>query len=84
MFASAELRAAKGLDSKAKESLYAKKMLVTVDEIAAAFWQTPWGHVMRDELDHKPFRRCRTGELRDTSQEPFDTSKNWANFLPWH
>lgn len=34
----------------------ATELLVPVDEIALAFWEeTDWGHVMRKQLDDKPF-----------------------------
>jgi hypothetical protein len=46
------------LDRKGKAALSSGRLLVSCEEISAAFWDTQWGRAMRDELDHKPFRPC--------------------------
>ncbi|BDA47962.1 ABC transporter G family member 36 [Coccomyxa sp. Obi] len=56
LYASEKLRAERGLDRKGKEALGSGRLLVGCAEISAAFWDTPWGRAMRDELDNKPFR----------------------------
>lgn len=58
LYASEKLRAERGLDRKGKEALGNGRLLVGCAEISAAFWDTPWGRAMRDELDNKPFRPC--------------------------
>ncbi len=35
-----------------------KLLLVSVDEIGDAFWETERGRVMRDSLDNHPFDKC--------------------------
>ncbi|KAK9907686.1 hypothetical protein WJX75_008105 [Coccomyxa subellipsoidea] len=56
LYASDELRQQRGLDRKGKAALSSGRLLVSCEEISAAFWDTQWGRAMRDELDHKPFR----------------------------
>ncbi|CAL8463057.1 g2591 [Coccomyxa elongata] len=56
LYASEKLRAERGLGRKGKEALGDGRLLVGCAEISAAFWDTPWGRAMRDELDNKPFR----------------------------
>ncbi len=58
LYASEKLRAERGLGRKGKEALGDGRLLVGCAEISAAFWDTPWGCAMRDELDNKPFRPC--------------------------
>jgi len=58
LYASGELREARGLDRKGKEALGSGRLLVSCEEISGAFWDTKWGRDMREELDHKPFRKC--------------------------
>jgi hypothetical protein len=57
LYASPELRTAKGLDNKARLDQYKNKLITPVEQIAEAYWSTKWGKAMRDELDNKRFRK---------------------------
>ncbi len=58
LYASEELRRERGLDRKGKAALGSGRLLVSCEEMSAAFWDTQWGRTMRDELDNKPFGPC--------------------------
>ena len=53
MFASTALKDEKGGDL----NRFLTRLMVSVDDIAAAFWQTKHGCQMREDLDKRPFRK---------------------------
>ena len=58
LFASEKLREEKGVNNHARQSLRSNQLLVPVEMIAAAFWETKWGKAMKHELDNEPFQPC--------------------------
>ena len=57
LYASPELRLAKGLNNKARMDQYQKRLITPVEQIVEAYWSTKWGKAMRDELDNKRFKK---------------------------
>ena len=60
-FATPELLKGKGVnpaDAAATAPWAQTELLVSLDDITAAFWLTEDGAAMRDRLDHRPFDKC--------------------------
>lgn len=60
-FASAELLHAKWIDPKdtTQTAPWAQtELLLSLDDISAAFWKSQHGTTMQDELDNHPFDKC--------------------------
>ena len=57
LYASPELRSAKGLGNAARLDQYRGRLIIPVQHIAEAYWSTRWGKAMRDELNNKRFNK---------------------------
>ena len=57
LYASPELRSAKGLANKARLEQFQGRLIMPVQHIAEAYWSTRWGKAMRDELKKQALRQ---------------------------
>ena len=61
-FATDKLLAMKGIDRAKADAPWAQtELLVSLDDICAAFWETKDGRAMRDQLDNHPVDKCAAG-----------------------
>ena len=61
-FATDKLLAIKGVDRAKADAPWAQtELLMSLDDICAAFWDTKEGRAMRDQLDNHPFDKCVAG-----------------------
>ncbi len=57
LYASPELRLAKGLNNKTRLDQCKGRLITPVEQISEAYWDTKWGKAMRDELKNKRFKK---------------------------
>ena len=69
-FATDKLLAQHGLDRGKADAPWAQtELLVSLDDICAAFWDIKEGRAMRDQLDHHPVDKCARGTTASKARD---------------
>ena len=84
-FATDKLLAQHGLDRGKADAPWAQtELLVSLDDICAAFWDTAEGRAMRDQLDNHPVDKCAAvPRWQSMEQWPVDEGDT-TRTLNWH